>query len=66
MKDVLISTFFFLAVQNERAPRHGTKRAMPTPSLPRVQCWTPPTIGYVAESSKMTMPFGIRNMPINK
>jgi hypothetical protein len=65
MKDVLIS-FFFLAVQNERAPRHGTKRAMPTPSIPRVQCWTPPTVGYVAESQQVTMRFGLRNLSVNK
>ncbi len=65
MKDVLISRLF-LAVQNERAPRHGNKRVMPTPSLPPVQCWTPPAVGYVAESPQVTMPFGFRNLSINK
>ncbi|CAF1041493.1 unnamed protein product [Adineta steineri] len=50
------------AVQNERAPRHGSKRVI---STSRTQCWTPPTIGYVTESSQMNMPFGFRNLSIN-
>jgi hypothetical protein len=62
MKDVLIF-LFPIAVQNERAPRHGSKRATP---LPRTQCWTPPAVGYVAESPQVTMPLGFRNLPINK
>jgi hypothetical protein len=64
MKDVLISFLFLLAVQNERAPRHGSKRVIPT----RVQSWTPPPIvGYVpAESPQVTMPFGFRNLSIHK
>ncbi|CAF0953047.1 unnamed protein product [Rotaria sordida] len=64
------------AVQNERAPRHGAKRAAlpllppppPPPSipLPRIQCWTPPTaVGYVNESPQVTMSFGFRNLAIN-
>ncbi|CAF4647684.1 unnamed protein product [Rotaria sp. Silwood1] len=61
------------AVQNERAPRHGTKRVLPLPPPPsssiplsRMQCWTPPTtVGYVNESPQVTMPFGFRNLTIN-
>jgi hypothetical protein len=61
MKNVLI----YLAVQNERAPRHGTKRIVPP--LPRMQCWKSPTAaGYVTESPQVTMPFGFRNLPNNK
>jgi hypothetical protein len=63
MKDVLF--FILLAVQNERAPRHGSKRVMPNTSISRVQSWTPPAVGYVAESQQVTMPFGFRNLPIN-
>ena len=70
MKDVLICHFLFFpsfsAVQNERAPRHGNKRPLPTPSLPQGPCWTPPTIGYVAESPQVTMPFGFRTLSTNK
>jgi len=57
---------YIIAVQNERAPRHGSKRTLPP--LPRMQCWTPPTAaGYVSESSpQVTMPFGFRNLHINK
>ncbi|CAF0827975.1 unnamed protein product [Rotaria sordida] len=65
IKYVFISLLFFSAVQNERVPRHGSKRVISTPSLSRVQCWTPPAVGYVAESLKVTMPFGFRNLPIN-
>ncbi|CAF0805770.1 unnamed protein product [Rotaria sp. Silwood1] len=53
------------AVQNERVPRHGVKRVIPNSSLPRIQCWTPPAVGYVAESLQVTMPYGFRNLPMN-
>ncbi|CAF1087700.1 unnamed protein product [Rotaria magnacalcarata] len=54
------------AVQNERVPRHGSKRVMQAPSVSRVQSWTPPAVGYVAESlNKVMMPFGFRNIPMN-
>ncbi|CAF4230509.1 unnamed protein product, partial [Rotaria sp. Silwood2] len=47
------------AVQNERIPRHGSKRVISTSSLPRVQCWTPPTIGTsspIWSTSQMFLP----------
>ncbi|CAF1244399.1 unnamed protein product [Adineta ricciae] len=50
------------AVQNERAPRLPSKQALPTASLPRTQCWTPPTVGYVAKSPSVTMPIDFRNI----
>ncbi|UJR36802.1 hypothetical protein I4U23_029516 [Adineta vaga] len=54
------------AVQNERAPRLISKRVLTTTtSLPRTQCWTPPTVGYVAKSPQVTMPFDLRNLPMN-
>ncbi|CAF0767516.1 unnamed protein product [Rotaria sordida] len=47
------------AVQNERVPRHGSKRVISTPSLSRVQCWTPPAVGTsspIWSTSQMFLP----------